>query len=104
MSGNKTNSLFIWLFLLFFHVLVAFVFAVATPNCPNIGVLAIYGTVAICSNLGMPVFINPNSGWGWSEPNWFGWLLSVLIWVIGYLFVAFTISKVLPPRSKWWNF
>lgn len=100
MAKNITNSLFIWSFLIFVHVLVFFVFAVATPNYSNLGILAIYGTVAICSNLEIPVFINPNSGWRWSEPNWFGWLLGVSIWVLGYLFVAFAISKFFSSRSK----
>jgi len=94
----------IWLILLFIHILV-FITEFVTVNILNIqdvwfSAMIIYATIAIISHTGLPVFANPNSGWGWSNPNWFGWNLGVLVWVCIYFLLALLIEKLLSFKKS----
>ena len=75
------------------------IIAIVLPENRNPGILLIYLTISVLSKIGLPVFLNPHSGWGWSTPNLIGWSLGGLFWIIVYLGVACITAKVI-DKSK----
>lgn len=59
----------IWLILISFHLVFTLLSRLVAPEAPNIGTVALYALMAAFSKIGLPVFLNPNSGWGWPEPT-----------------------------------
>ncbi len=84
--------------LIVIHLVVGIVPAFVSPDAPNPGMFVLYITIAILSKIGLPVFSNPLSGWGWSTPNLFGWTMGVIVWLVGYLGVAYIITKRIKLR------
>ncbi len=92
---NK-KLIIIWSILIFIHLIIA----LALPVSPNPGQLLIYVTIVILNKMRLPVFLNSHSGWGWSTPNWIGWLLGVFIWSCIYFGVAYLITKNITKNSR----
>jgi hypothetical protein len=87
----KNKLLLIWAIFIALHTVIA----LPLSEEYNPGVLLIYAIIAILSSLGLPVFLNPHSGWGWATPNMFGWAMGVLFWIILYLFIAYLMLKLI---------
>ena len=89
----------IWLILIVIHILF-YLAGFVTVNMLDIqeinyaGVL-VYVTVTLIDRIGLPVFENPNSGWGWPDPNLFGWILGVLSWILIYFLLALLLALII---------
>jgi len=98
------RALKIWLIVVFIHILAftAEFIAIDVLDIYDVRVSAfiIYVTIVIISLTGLPVFVNPNSGWGWSDPNWFGWSLGILTWIGFYFLLALLIEKLLSFKKS----
>jgi hypothetical protein len=75
------------------------IIVIILPKNPNIGVLPIYLTIAVLSKIGLPVFLNSYSGWGLPTPNWIGWSLGILFWIIFYLSISYVITHKIKPSK-----
>ncbi len=96
----KRSIIVIWMSLISLHVFCILVMPVVLPDVPPVFAFVIYATVLVLSNTGLPLLVDPYSGWGWSSPNAFGWLLSAVVWVGIYYVLAFIVWFLFLSRRE----
>lgn len=94
MLKNK-RIILIWAIFIIFHTIIV----LALPEDRNPGILLIYATIAVLSKIGLPVFLNSHSGWGWSEVNLIGWSAGIFFWIICYLIIACVMANFIKKRN-----
>jgi hypothetical protein len=87
----KKQIILIWVILVALHIAIA----LFLPEDGNPSLFIIYLAVIVLSKIGLPVFLNPHSGEGWSTPTLFGWSSGVLVWLIMYFIIALVLYKII---------
>jgi len=60
----------------------------------------LYVSVGTLGKLGLPVWQNPLSGWGWPTPSMFGYLAGITVWLVVFYVLAAVHVKDREDHTK----